>query len=149
MRAVVQRVASAKVTVDERVTGAIGPGLLVYLGVGAQDDQAAVGYMVDKIVGLRIFADAEGKMNLAVADAGGALLVVSQFTLYGDVRKGRRPAFDQAMEPVRAQALYEAFVARARAAGVRVETGEFRAHMLVESAVDGPVTILIDSTRQF
>ena len=149
MRAVVQRVASARVTVDERVTGAIGRGLLVYLGVGRDDDASALSYTVDKVLGLRIFADDAGKMNLAVGDVGGAVLVVSQFTLYGDVRKGRRPGFDQAMEPVRAEEMYRAFVDAVRARGVTAATGEFRAHMLVESVNEGPITILVDSSRLF
>jgi D-tyrosyl-tRNA(Tyr) deacylase len=149
MRAVVQRVKSARVTVDGRVTGEIGRGLLVYFGVGRDDDEAALQYMVDKVTTLRIFPDAQGKMNLSVLDVHGGVLVVSQFTLYGDVRRGRRPAFDQAMEPMRAEAMYNAFVERVRALGLTVGTGEFRAHMLVEGAVDGPITILIDSARQF
>nr|BAL57059.1 D-tyrosyl-tRNA(Tyr) deacylase [uncultured delta proteobacterium] len=149
MRAVVQRVAWARVTVDGNVIGAIGPGLLVYLGVGLNDDEHAVAYMADKVTGLRIFADAQGKMNLSVLDTRGGVLVVSQFTLYGDVRRGRRPAFDQAMEPARAEVLYNAFVAKIRSTGLTVATGAFRTHMIVESAVDGPVTILIDSSRLF
>ena len=149
MRAVVQRVASARVTVEARVTGAIGTGLLVYLGIGADDDNAAVGYMVEKVAGLRIFADEAGKMNRSVVAASGGVLVISQFTLYGDVRKGRRPAFDKAMEPKRAAELYDGFVSQMRAWVARVETGEFRAHMIVEAAVDGPITILVDSSRLF
>jgi D-tyrosyl-tRNA(Tyr) deacylase len=149
VRAVVQRVRYARVTVAGAVVGEIGPGLLVYLGVGADDDAAAVAYTADKVVGLRIFADDADRMNRAVGETGGAVLVVSQFTLYGDVRRGRRPGFDAAMEPARAEALYEAFVARVRAVGITVATGTYRATMLVESGVDGPVTILVDSARAF
>jgi D-tyrosyl-tRNA(Tyr) deacylase len=149
MRAVVQRVRHARVTVEGAVVGEIGPGLLVYLGVGADDDSAAIGYTADKVVGLRIFADDAGRMNRAVGETGGAILVVSQFTLYGDVRRGRRPGFDAAMEPTRAEALYKSFIARVRAAGLTVATGTYRATMLVESGVDGPVTILVDSARAF
>ena len=149
MRAVVQRVSSARVTVDGRVTGEIGAGLLVYLGVGGDDSDATAAVMAEKIAGLRIFADENEKMNLSVGDVRGAMLVVSQFTLYGDVRRGRRPAFDRAMEPVRAQALYLAFVEGARARGLTVATGEFRAHMIVDAKNDGPITILVDSAREF
>ncbi len=149
MRAVVQRVVSAKVWVDGAVCGAIGPGLLVYLGVGDGDDDAALTYMVDKVVGLRVFADDAGKMNRSVSDANGAVLVVSQFTLYGDVRRGRRPAFDGAMEPEAARRMYERYVEAVRARGLTVATGEFRAHMTVDAQVDGPITILIDSNRLF
>ena len=146
MRAVVQRVARAKVTVDGAVTGAIERGLLVYLGAGKGDGDADRAYVLQKILGLRVF-ERDGKMDESVVDVGGALLVVSQFTLYGDVRKGRRPSFDGAMPPAEAEAAYEAFVADARKAGIRVETGKFRAHMLVESVNDGPVTIWIDSAK--
>ena len=149
MRAVVQRVVSARVLVDGVVRGAIGAGLLVYLGIGAQDDEPALGYMVEKIIGLRVFADEAGKMNRSVVESGGGLLVISQFTLYGDVRRGRRPAFDQAMEPEGARRMYERFIEASRARGVQTETGEFRAHMTVDSQVDGPITILIDSARLF
>lgn len=149
MRAVVQRVRSARVWVEGKVVGEIGRGLLVYLGIGARDDEAALAYTADKVIGLRVFADEAGKMNLSVGDVGGAVLVVSQFTLYGDVRRGRRPAFDGAMEPAGAERMYGAFVERVRASGLKVETGVFRADMLVESMVDGPVTILVDSERLF
>lgn len=145
MRAVVQRVLEARVEVDGAVTGAIGPGLLVYLGAGKGDTAKERAYVLSKILGLRIFPNGEGKMDLSVMDVGGALLVVSQFTLYGDVRKGRRPSFDRAMPPEEAERAYDAFVAEARAAGVRVETGRFRADMKVASVNDGPVTIWIDS----
>ncbi|HWK31933.1 MAG TPA: D-aminoacyl-tRNA deacylase [Terriglobales bacterium] len=149
MRAVVQRVSRAKVTVGDEVTGEIGKGLLVLLGIAQEDGEAAADYLVDKIVGLRVFEDADGKMNLSVADAGGAVLVVSQFTLYGDVRRGKRPSFDRAARPERANELYEYFVAKVRAAGLRCETGRFQAMMDVELVNDGPVTILLDSEKLF
>lgn len=150
MRAVVQRVKRARVTVDERVTGEIEHGLLVLLGAGAGDAAADLAYTVDKIVNLRIFSDDAGKMNRSVLDVGGGVLVVSQFTLYGDVRQGRRPAFTGALEPVAAKALYEASLVALRTAGVtRVEAGEFAADMQVELVNDGPVTILLDSRKGF
>jgi D-aminoacyl-tRNA deacylase len=150
MRAVVQRVRRAKVTVGERVTGAIDHGLLVLLGAGAGDGPADLAYTVDKIVNLRIFADDAGTMNRSVLDVGGGVLVVSQFTLYGDARQGRRPAFTGALEPTAAKALYEQALAAIRAAGVtRVEAGEFAADMQVELVNDGPVTILLDSRKGF
>lgn len=149
MRAVVQRVLRAKVTVAEQVVGAIEGGLLVYLGVGAGDDARAVEYLADKIAKLRVFEDERGRMQHDVVAINGAVLVVPQFTLYGDVRSGRRPDFTQAMEPVGAEALYLALVGALRAAGITVETGSFRAHMLVESVNDGPINILIDSARTF
>ena len=149
MRAVVQRVARASVTVEGEITGEIGKGLLVLLGVAHEDTEAAADYLADKIVGLRVFEDPDGKMNLGVADAGGAVLVVSQFTLYGDVRRGKRPSFDRAARPERANELYEYFVARIRAAGLRCETGRFQAMMDVEMVNDGPVTILLDSEKAF
>ncbi len=145
MRAVVQRVAWAKVEVDGETTGDIQRGLLVYLGAGKGDGEDDLAYVLGKVLGLRIFADDAGKMNLSVGDVAGALLVVSQFTLYGDVRRGRRPSFDAAMPPDEAERAYETFVSRARAQGVRVETGRFRADMKVSSLNDGPVTIWIDS----
>jgi D-aminoacyl-tRNA deacylase len=153
MRAVVQRVAWAKVEVDGVVTGAIDEGLLVYLGAGKGDGDAERAYVLSKVLGLRIFeaadgdAPAKGKMDRSVVDVGGALLVVSQFTLYGDVKKGRRPSFDGAMPPEEAEKAYDAFVRDARATGIRVETGRFRAMMKVSSLNDGPVTIWIDSAR--
>jgi D-tyrosyl-tRNA(Tyr) deacylase len=147
MRAVVQRVAWAKVEVDGEVTGAIDQGLLVYLGAGKGDGDADRAYVLSKVLGLRIFENEQGKMDKSVVDVGGALLVVSQFTLYGDVRKGRRPSFDAAMAPEEAEPAYEAFVREARAQGIRVETGRFRATMKVSSLNDGPVTIWIDSAR--
>jgi D-tyrosyl-tRNA(Tyr) deacylase len=150
VRAVVQRVTRAKVVVAERVTGEIERGLMVLLGAGAGDGDGDLDYMIDKVANLRIFADDAGKMNLSVLDVGGGVLAVSQFTLYGDARKGRRPAFTGALEPGAAEALYDRFVAGLRAAGVaRVETGVFRADMAVELVNDGPVTILLDSARQF
>jgi D-tyrosyl-tRNA(Tyr) deacylase len=145
VRAVVQRVSSAKVTVDGDITGAIERGLLVYLGVGKGDGPKERAYLIDKIVNLRIFSNDDGKFDQSVLDVGGALLVVSQFTLYGDVRRGRRPSFDGALPPEEAERAYEAFVTDARARGIRVETGRFRAHMLVESVNDGPVTIWLDT----
>ncbi|HEY8075452.1 MAG TPA: D-aminoacyl-tRNA deacylase [Labilithrix sp.] len=145
MRAVVQRVAWAKVEVNGETTGEIQRGLLVYLGAGKGDGEDDLAYVLGKVLGLRIFADEAGKMNLALGDVGGALLVVSQFTLYADVRRGRRPSFDMAMPPEEAERAYESFVARARAQGVRVETGRFRADMKVSSENEGPVTIWIDS----
>jgi D-aminoacyl-tRNA deacylase len=150
MRAVVQRVTSASVSVDGRVVGEIASGLCVLVGAGADDGPADVQYMVDKVVNLRIFADEQGKMNRSVLDTGGGVLAVSQFTLYGDARKGRRPSFVHALEPVRAEALYEEFVAGVRAAGVaRVATGVFRASMEVALVNSGPVTILLDSAKIF
>jgi D-tyrosyl-tRNA(Tyr) deacylase len=149
MRAVVQRVSRCRVTVDGKPTGEIGPGLLVLLGVSKADTEAAADYLVEKIIGLRIFEDAEEKMNLSVQDAGGALLVVSQFTLYGDTRRGRRPSFDAAARPEEAKWLYEYFVDRVRAAGLRCETGQFQAMMEVELINSGPVTLLLDSEKVF
>jgi D-tyrosyl-tRNA(Tyr) deacylase len=150
MRAVVQRVARARVTVGDRVTGAIDAGLLVLLGAGQGDTATDLAYLVDKIANLRIFADAAGKMNRSVLEVGGGVLVVSQFTLYGDARQGRRPAFTGALEPVAARALYEQALAALRKAGVvRVEAGEFAADMAVELTNDGPVTILLDSRKAF
>jgi len=147
MRAVVQRVAWAKVEVEGGVVGAIERGLLVYLGAGKGDGDAERAYVLSKVLGLRIFENEAGKMDRSVVDVGGALLVVSQFTLYGDVRKGRRPSFDGAMPPEAAELAYEAFVADARAQGITVATGKFRADMKVSSLNDGPVTIWIDSAK--
>jgi D-tyrosyl-tRNA(Tyr) deacylase len=149
MRAVVQRVSRARVTVDNTVTGEIGLGLLVLLGVGAGDTHAQADYLAEKTIGLRIFEDEAGKMNLSVADVGGALLVVSQFTLYGDARKGKRPSFDAAAPPQSARELYEYFVDKARATGLRCETGHFQETMQVELVNEGPVTILLDSAKTF
>jgi D-tyrosyl-tRNA(Tyr) deacylase len=149
MRAVVQRVSEARVTVSEQITGEIGNGLLVYLGAGKGDRPETANWMALKVAGLRIFEDAEGKMSLSVSDIAGAVLVVSQFTLYGDVRKGRRPSFDSAAPPEEAEALYEQVCAELRALGLTVETGRFRARMQVHAQVAGPVTILVDSERAF
>lgn len=153
MRAVVQRVSRAKVTVAGKInretTGEIGLGLLVLLGVGAGDKRADADYLVEKTIGLRIFEDAGGKMNLSVAEVGGALLVVSQFTLYGDARRGKRPSFDAAAPPAEARELYEYFVEKVRASGLRCETGRFQEMMQVELVNEGPVTILLDSAKGF
>lgn len=149
MRAVVQRVRRAVVTVEGRVAGRIGPGLVVLLGVGRTDSDRDVDWMADKVSGLRIFADAAGQMNRSVAEVEGALLVVSQFTLFGDCRRGRRPSYIAAAEPEQARRLYLAVVDRLRRAGYTVETGEFGAMMDVELVNDGPVTLLIDSERTF
>ncbi len=145
MRAVVQRVLSARVEVGGEVVGAVGRGLLAYLGFGDGDTADDRAWVVSKIVGLRVFEDDAGKMSRSLADVGGALLLVSQFTLYGDVRRGRRPSFDDAMPPAEAEAAYAAAVEQARAMGVSVETGRFRADMKVHSVNDGPVTLWIDS----
>jgi D-tyrosyl-tRNA(Tyr) deacylase len=149
MRAVVQRVSRARVTVGEEITGEIGLGLVVLLGVGAEDTRASADYLAEKIIGLRIFEDAGGKMNLSVAEVGGALLVVSQFTLYGDVRRGKRPSFDAAAPPKQARELYEYFVEKVRVVGLRCETGRFQETMRVELVNEGPVTILLDSAKLF
>ena len=149
MRAVVQRVSRARVTVREEITGEIGLGLLVLLGVGTEDTRASADYLAEKIIGLRIFEDAAGKMNLSVAEVAGALLVVSQFTLYGDVRRGKRPSFDAAAPPNEARELYEYFIEKIRAAGLRCETGRFQETMQVELVNEGPVTILLDSAKTF
>jgi D-tyrosyl-tRNA(Tyr) deacylase len=150
VRAVIQRVTRASVTVSARVTGAIERGLLVLLGAGAGDTSTDLQYIVDKTVNLRIFPDEAGKMNRSLLDVGGGVLVVSQFTLYGDVRQGRRPAFTGALEPVAAKSLYEQSLVLFAAAGVeRVAAGEFAADMAVELVNDGPVTILLDSRKGF
>ncbi|MGA8143325.1 MAG: D-aminoacyl-tRNA deacylase [Candidatus Acidiferrales bacterium] len=149
MRAVVQRVSRASVTVDGRVTGEIGPGLVALVAVGRDDTVATAGAMAEKVANLRVFNDDAGKMNRSLLDTGGAALVISQFTLYGDARGQRRPSFIQAAPPELGKALYEEFVRAMRALGVRVETGVFQAHMSVELVNDGPVTILIDSDKTF
>ena len=149
MRAVVQRTKSSSVTVDGRLVGSIGPGLTVLLGVGEGDTSKDAVYLADKIVGLRIFHDEAGKMNCSLQDVGGSLLVVSQFTLYGDCRKGRRPGFDQAAPPEEAKALYEYFLSLCREKELTVAAGEFQAEMLVALENDGPVTILLDSRKLF
>lgn len=149
MRAVVQRVSRASVKVDGETTGKIELGLLVLLGVGHEDAETDADYLAEKIAGLRIFEDPGGKMNLSVADVGGAVLAVSQFTLFGDVRRGKRPSFDAAARPERAKELYEYFVERVRTLGLRCETGRFQAMMEVELVNRGPVTILLDSRKLF
>jgi D-aminoacyl-tRNA deacylase len=166
MRAVVQRVSRAKVSIVHReidrtdnrgndtvngdwISGEIGEGLLVLLGVGQEDTEADATYLAEKITGLRIFEDQDGKMNRSVQDMGGSVLAVSQFTLYGDVRRGKRPSFDAAAPPEPARRLYEFFVERIRAAGLRCETGQFQATMQVELVNEGPVTILLDSGKAF
>jgi D-tyrosyl-tRNA(Tyr) deacylase len=149
MRAVVQRVSRAKVTVNGEVAGQIKQGLLVLLGVGQADTDADADYLAEKVAGLRVFEDEGGKMNLSLADVGGAVLAVSQFTLYGDVRRGKRPSFDAAARPERARELYEYFVGRIRSAGLPCETGRFQEMMDVELVNDGPVTILLDSGKGF
>ena len=145
MRAVIQRVSGAKVTVGGEIVGSIGRGVLVLLGVGKADTAADAEYLAEKTAGLRIFNDAAEKMNCALADVGGAVLVVSQFTLYGDCRKGRRPSFDEAAPPEQANTLYEHYVELLRDRGLAVETGVFQAMMEVELVNDGPVTLLLDS----
>ena len=149
MRAVVQRVRRAVVTVEGCVAGRIGPGLVVLLGVGRTDGDRDADWMADKVAGLRIFADPAGQLNRSLAEAEGALLVVSQFTLFGDCRRGRRPSYGAAAEPEQARRLYLGVVDRLRRAGYTVETGEFGAMMNVELVNDGPVTLLIDSERTF
>lgn len=149
MRAVAQRVFSATVEVAGEVVGEIGPGLLVYLGAAADDEPADVAAMSDKLAGLRIFEDESGKMSRSVLETGGELLVVSQFTLFGDVRRGRRPSFEGAAPSERAEPLYENVVRALRSRGLRTATGRFRATMKVRSEVDGPVTILIDTRKLF
>jgi D-aminoacyl-tRNA deacylase len=149
MRAVIQRVTEASVEVSDEVVGEIGAGFLVLLGVARDDANADADYLAEKIVNLRVFDDDEGKMNRSLLETGGAMLVVSQFTLYGDVRRGRRPSYSDAAEPEKANRLYEYFVERVRSLGVKVETGVFQAMMKVSLQNDGPVTILIDSRRAF
>ena len=149
MRAVVQRVAEAKVDVSGEVTGAIGPGYLVLLGVGEGDTQEAADYLVEKIFTLRVFNDEEGKFNLSLEETGGSVLVVSQFTLHGDARKGRRPSFIKAARPEVAIPLYEYFIAAFKARGITTAAGRFGANMQVHLVNDGPVTILLDSEKTF
>jgi D-tyrosyl-tRNA(Tyr) deacylase len=145
MRIVIQRVAEARVTVGDRITGAIETGLVVLLGVEANDSEKDADYLVGKTIGLRIFDDADGRMNRSVADVGGSLLIVSQFTLYGDSRKGMRPSYDRAARPEHARRLYEYFVAEAVKRGMIVKTGVFQASMQVSLTNDGPVTLVLDS----
>src|ERR1700683_2098523 len=149
MRAVLQRVSRARVIVDGSVTGEIGPGLVVLIAVGREEASATAAGMAEKIVNLRIFGDDQGKMNRSLLDTGGAILAVSQFTLYGDGRGPRRPSFIHAAPPQLGKALYDEFVVALRALGVRVETGVFQAHMSLELTNDGPVTILLDSDKAF
>jgi D-tyrosyl-tRNA(Tyr) deacylase len=149
MRAVVQRVSRAQVVVDGQIVGEIGRGLLVLLGVTHADKEADADYLADKIAGLRVFEDASRKMNLDTAAVGGGILVVSQFTLYGDARRGKRPSFDGAAPPERARELYEYLVEHIRAAGLACRTGRFQEKMQVELVNDGPVTILLDSAKGF
>lgn len=149
MRAVIQRVSCAQVSVNGETIAQIGLGLLVLLGIGREDTEADANYLAEKTTGLRIFEDDHGKMNRSVQEAGGSVLAVSQFTLYGDVRRGKRPSFDEAAPPEKAKQLYEFFVERIRAAGLRCETGQFQAMMRVELTNEGPVTILLDSRKFF
>ncbi|HJQ79341.1 MAG TPA: D-aminoacyl-tRNA deacylase [Lacipirellulaceae bacterium] len=148
MRACIQRVTESQVTIDDAIVGRIGKGLVVLLGVAHGDAEGEVAWLADKIVGLRVFEDEDGKMNRSLAEVGGAMLVVSQFTLYGDCRRGRRPSFTEAAPPELAERLYEAFVARVRAAGIQVATGRFRASQLVSLVNDGPVTLWIDTAER-
>lgn len=147
MRACIQRVSEARVTVDGEVIGEIDRGLVVLLGVGQSDGEKELTWLADKVIGLRIFEDDAGKMNRSIIEAGGSMLVVSQFTLYGDCRKGRRPSFISAAPPELAERLYDDFVHRVRAAGIEVATGRFREHMMVSLVNDGPVTIWIDTAE--
>jgi D-aminoacyl-tRNA deacylase len=149
VRAVVQRVSSASVIVDGEIVGEIDQGLLVLLGVGVEDADTDAVTLAEKIAGLRVFEDINGKMNLSLKEVDGRLLVVSQFTLFGDCRKGRRPSFIEAARPEKAEALYESFVAEVRGQGISVETGKFQAHMDVRLVNDGPVTLLLDSHKTF
>lgn len=149
MRCVVQRVKEASVTVAGETVGKIGPGYMVLIGVSVEDTEKDVRYMADKVPNLRIFEDAEDKMNLSLKDVGGEILAVSQFTLYGDARGGRRPSFIAAARPEAANELYEQLVASWREQGIHVETGRFRTHMEVGLVNDGPVTLLLDSTKGF
>ncbi|MCX7921927.1 MAG: D-aminoacyl-tRNA deacylase [Clostridia bacterium] len=149
MRAVVQRVSNAKVSVDGQVIGEIGEGLAVLLGVGTEDTDKDIAYLADKIVNLRVFEDENGKMNISLLDKQGELLIVSQFTLYGDCRKGKRPSYDKAARPQDAEDIYNSFVETCRGYGIKVETGKFQAMMMVEIHNNGPVTLLLDSKREF
>ena len=149
MRAVVQRSGNAEVRVEEEVVGAIQEGLVVLLGVGEDDEMKDAEYLADKISGLRIFPDSGDKMNLSIAETGGAILAISQFTLFGDCRKGRRPSFDAAANPTKAKLLYEAFIDKVRSKGITVECGKFQAEMSVRLENRGPVTLIIDSKRTF
>ena len=147
MRAIVQRVSEARVSVDGQLAGEIGEGIALLLGVGREDSDNDVEYLADKVVNLRIFEDENGKVNISLLDKGAALLVISQFTLYGDCRKGKRPGFDKAARPEIAESLYEKFIAKCRSYGIKVECGVFQAMMLVDIHNDGPVTLLLDSNK--
>ena len=149
MRCVIQRVKKASVEVGEEMVGRIGAGLLVFLGIGAHDQDKDVSWMAEKILGLRIFEDEEGKMNKSVQDVGGEILLVSQFTLYGDCRKGKRPSFSEAASPQTGKVIYEQMIDVLKASGLKMETGIFQAHMEVSLCNDGPVTMLLDSERTF
>jgi len=149
MRAVVQRVKSAKVEVDAEITGEIDSGLLVFLGIGKEDDQDDINYLLKKIINLRIFEDKEEKLNLSALDLNKELLLVSQFTLFGDCRQGRRPSFFEAAPPAEAEKLYDYFVEQAKKSELKIETGTFQAMMDVKLVNDGPVTILLDSKKKF
>ncbi len=149
MRAVVQRVAFSRVSVDGNVTGEIHKGLNVLLGVGREDSEKDIEYLAEKIINLRVFEDTNGKMNLSLQDINGELLIVSQFTLYGDCRKGKRPSYDKAARPEFAEDMYNKFVDYCKQYGIKVQTGKFQAMMMVEIQNDGPVTLLIDSKKDF
>ncbi len=149
MRAVIQRVSKASVTVDSEITGEIGPGLLVFLGIHKDDEEKEIRWMVDKIINLRIFEDDDGKMNRSLIDTKGAMLVVSQFTLYGDCRKGRRPGYSSGAPPEKASTLYQQFIDAVAQKNISVANGRFQAHMDVELVNDGPVTLLLDSRKLF
>jgi D-tyrosyl-tRNA(Tyr) deacylase len=149
MRAVVQRVTHGRVLVDGNIIGQIEKGLVILLGVGLEDNEKDISYLAEKIVNMRIFEDENGKMNLSLLETNGALLVVSQFTLYGDCRRGKRPSYDKAARPDLAEGAYNKFVDRCRSFGIKVETGKFQAMMMVEIYNDGPVTLLLDSKREF
>jgi D-tyrosyl-tRNA(Tyr) deacylase len=149
MRAVIQRVRRCRVIVESRTTGEIGSGLLVLLGLGKSDTEAAADYLAEKVVGLRIFEGDTEKMNLSVQDKKGEVLIISEFTLYGDTRRGKRPSFDAAARPEEARRLYEYFVEKIRATGLRCETGQFQAVMEIELVNSGPVTMLLDSDKTF
>lgn len=149
MRAVIQRVKFASVTINGQVTGSIGPGVAVFLGIHRNDGEAASDWMADKIVNLRLFPDQDEKMNLSLADIGAEMLIVSQFTLYGDCRKGRRPGYSEAAPPEVAEPLYNQFIKQVNKKGIRTATGTFQAKMEVSLINDGPVTLLVDSTKQF
>lgn len=149
MRAVVQRVAYSKVTVDGVIIGEIQKGLNVLLGVGQDDSEKDIEYLAEKIINLRVFEDSNGKMNLSLLDVSGELLIISQFTLYGDTRKGKRPSYDKAARPEAAEDMYNKFVAYCKQYDIKVQTGKFQAMMMVEIQNDGPVTLLIDSKKEF